>query len=62
MKNTSSNKNMTNEQVNNIQSQKKSDIRSKPERFSDQNLDQPVSKNKTQHYDDKTGTVANGLG
>lgn len=67
MKKTNRNQNMTDQRLRNNESVNTSSLpldrsSDKEERFKDANLNQPRNNNTKQRYDDKTGTVENGIG
>jgi hypothetical protein len=66
MKKTNRNQNMTDQRLRNDETVNTSSLpldrkKTKGDRYTDSNLNQPVN-NSRQRYDDKTGTVENGIG
>jgi hypothetical protein len=66
MKKTDRNQNMTDQRLRNDETVNTSSLpldrkKEKGERYTDSNLNQPANSSK-QRYDDKTGTVENGIG
>lgn len=67
MKKTDRNQNMTNQRVRGDETVNTSSLpldrkKGKAERYSDSNLNQRTGKGSGQRYDDRTGTVENGIG
>ena len=67
MKKTDRNQNMTNQRVRSDETLNTSSLpldrkKQKGERFTDSNLNQQPTSQGRQRYDDKTGTVENGIG